>query len=227
VRLQNRRVLGSTGMVALTAGAALLLAGCGAGQITQTATQQPAVNGAYAQVKTLVLRDAALEFPPTGQAYTAGSPASLTLRIINQGAQDDELLSVSSPAADSATVTGSNVIVAGHTLVIGPVDQPEATGDSNAPVAPSTTPAAPSTTPTTPGTGTSSSSSDSSSATSPSSPASSISAAPITVGKATVVLQGLKQAVWSGQTINVVFTFRDAGPVTVAMPIAAPTAAAS
>jgi copper(I)-binding protein len=227
VRLQNRRVLGSTGMVALTAGAALLLAGCGAGQITQTATQQPAVNGAYAQVKTLVLRDAALEFPPTGQAYTAGSPASLTLRIINQGAQDDELLSVSSPAADSATVTGSNVIVAGHTLVIGPVDQPEATGDSNAPVAPSTTPAAPSTTPTTPGTGTSSSSSDSSSATSPSSPASSISAAPITVGKATVVLQGLKQAVWSCQTINVVFTFRDAGPVTVAMPIAAPTAAAS
>lgn len=218
MRLQNRRVLGSTGMVALAAGAALLLAGCGAGQITQTATQQPAVNGAYAQVKTLVLRDAALEFPPTGQAYSAGSSASLSLRIINQGQQDDELLSVSSPAADSATVTGSDVIVAGHTLVIGPLDQPEATGDSPAPTS---APAAPSTTPSTPDTGTSSSSS------SDAAPSSSISAAPITVGKATVVLTGLKQAVWSGQTINVVFTFRDAGPLTVALPIAAPAAAAS
>src|SRR5262245_59691477 len=50
VRLQNRRVLGVT-VSAL--GAALVLAGCGAGQITQTDTQQPAVNGTYAQVKTL------------------------------------------------------------------------------------------------------------------------------------------------------------------------------
>jgi copper(I)-binding protein len=220
VRLQNRRVLGSTGMVAVATGAALLLAGCGAGQITQTATQQPAVNGSYAQVKTLVLRDAALEFPPSGQAYAAGSSAALTLRVVNQGRSDDELLSVSSAAADSATVTGSKVVVAGHTLVIGPVDQTEATGDKTAPSA--TTEA----TPSSPETSTSTSSTDT---TSPTSPASSSTEAPpsVTVGEATVLLQGLKQPVWSGQTIKVTFTFRDAGPVTVDLPIAAPAAAAS
>jgi copper(I)-binding protein len=220
VRLQNRRVLGSTGMVALAAGAALLLAGCGAGQITQTATQEPAVNGSYAQVKTLALRNAALEFPPSGQAYPAGSSASLTLTIVNQGAQDDELLSVSSPAADSGVITGSKLVVAGNTLVIGPVGQPEATGDNPAPTG---APVSPSTAPSSPDIGTTSSS-----ATSPSSPTSpSISTSPVTVGIATVVLNGLKQAVWSGQTINVIFTFRDAGPLTVALPIAAPAAASS
>jgi copper(I)-binding protein len=217
VRLQNRRVLGSTGMVAVATGAALLLAGCGAGQITQTATQQPAVNGSYAQVKTLVLRDAALEFPPSGQAYAAGSSAALTLRVINQGPSDDELLSVSSVAADSATVTGSKVIVAGHTLVIGPVDQVEATGDQTAPSA--------STQATTSSPDTSTSSTDT---TSPTSSTSSTSVEPpVTVGEASVLLQGLKQPVWSGQTIKVTFTFRDAGPVTVDLPIAAPVAAAS
>src|SRR4030088_2700089 len=92
-RLQNRRVVGAP---VLAFAATLVLAGCGAGQITQTATQEPAINGANAQVGTLYIRNAALQFPPSGPAYRAGSSAALTLTIINGGPQDDELVGVTS-----------------------------------------------------------------------------------------------------------------------------------
>lgn len=224
MRLQNRRVLGA-GVLAL--GAVLALAGCGAGQITQTATQQPAVNGTYSQVKLLELRNAALQFPPQGQAYASGQDARLTLTIINNGRQDDTLLSVSSPAAASATIGGSKVVVAGHSLVIGPDDAVESTNEVQA------TAAAPA--PVTSGTPSSSSSSETPTGTATSSSSSSSETAPATPpgtqvpggagvkpGVGTIVLQGLKQPVWPGQNVPVTFVFKNSGPVTVEMPLAAP-----
>ncbi|MEU9688149.1 hypothetical protein [Amycolatopsis japonica] len=225
MRLQNRRVFGA-GVLAL--GAALVLAGCGAGQITQTDSQQPAVNGTYAQAKELVLRNAALQFPTEGQAYPAGAAAPLTLTIVNQGKLDDELVSVSSEAATGdAKITGAKVIVASHALVIGPSDAVESTKE----VAPTSAPAssAPA----------SSSGAPSSSSGAPSSssgaPSSSVAGtvtpsagpeqtnAPDQVGKATIVLQGLKQPVWAGQTIKVTFVFKNSGSITVDLPVAAPS----
>ena len=46
---------------------ALALAGCGAGQITQTDTQVPAVVGANAGVGAIVVRDAYIEFGEQAQ----------------------------------------------------------------------------------------------------------------------------------------------------------------
>jgi hypothetical protein len=46
--------------------------------------------------------------------------------------------------------------------------------------------------------------------------------APEVVGKATVTLPALKQPLWPGQTIKVTFVFKNAGPVTVELPVAAP-----
>jgi len=45
----------------------------------------------------------------------------------------------------------------------------------------------------------------------------------VTVGQASIVLQGLKQPVWPGQTVKVTFVFRDSGPVTIDLPVAAPS----
>lgn len=212
MRLQNRRVLGA-GVLAL--GAALVLAGCGAGQITQTDSQQPAVNGTYAQVKTIVLRDAALQYPTSGPGYAVGATPALTLTIVNQGTQDDSLVSVTTEDGTQATVGGSKAIVAGHPLVVGPDDAVESTNEVQ------TTPSsssseAPTGTTTATGTATSSSSAEA-----PSSSATP-TAAPATVGKATVTLPALKQPLWPGQTIKVTFVFQNAGPVTVELPIAAP-----
>lgn len=134
MRLQNRCVLGST-VLAFTA--ALVLAGCGAGQITQTDSQEPAVNGASAQVKTLYIRNAELQFPPTGTAYPAGSSAALSLVVINVGERDDALVSVTSDVAAGTAIQGSQVVVAGHSLVIAP---PSASVDGTAPGSSASTP---------------------------------------------------------------------------------------
>ncbi|WP_326566706.1 hypothetical protein VSH64_33255 [Amycolatopsis rhabdoformis] len=209
MRLQNRRVFGA-GVSAL--GAVLVLAGCGAGQITQTDTQQPAVNGTYATVKTLALRNVAIQYPAQGAAYSAGQSAPLTLTIANQGAKDDQLLSISSDGTQSpAQIGGATDIVAGHTLVIGPDDAVESTNEQAPPATSSSAEA--------PATGTSSTGAPSSSASASPGDGGAV-ATPLNQGTAS--LQGLKQPLWPGMTINVTFTFRDAGPITVEVPVAAP-----
>jgi copper(I)-binding protein len=224
VRLQNRRVLGA-GVLAL--GAALVLAGCGAGQITQTDSQQPAVNGTYAQVKTIVLRDVAVQYPTSGPGYPAGATPALTLTVVNQGAQDDSLVSVTTGDGAQATVGGSKDVVAGHSLVIGPDDAVESTNEVQT-TPPSSTSSSSSSAPTSTGstpTGTTSATGGptaTSTSEVPSSGAAATPTAPEVVGKATVTLPALKQPLWPGQTIKVTFVFKNAGPVTVEVPIAAP-----
>jgi copper(I)-binding protein len=224
VRLQNRRVLGA-GVLAL--GAALVLAGCGAGQITQTDSQQPAVNGTYAQVKTIVLRDVAVQYPTSGPAYPAGATPALTLTVVNQGAQDDSLVSVTTGDGTQATVGGSKDVVAGHSLVIGPDDAVESTNEVLT-TPPSSTSSSSSSAPTSTGstpTGTTSATGGptaTSTSEVPSSGAAATPTAPEVVGKATATLPALKQPLWPGQTIKVTFVFKNAGPVTVEVPIAAP-----
>ncbi|MBE8524381.1 hypothetical protein ILP97_44060 [Amycolatopsis sp. H6(2020)] len=222
MRLQNRRVLGA-GVLAL--GAALVLAGCGAGQITQTDSQQPAVNGTHAQVKTIDLRNAAVQYPKSGPGYAAGAAPALTLTIVNRGAQDDALVSVTTADGTQATIEGSKTVVAMHSLVIGPDDAVESTNEVQSTGAPTS-----SSTPTSPATPTGSSSASNSpgnlTATAtpevPSSGPAATPTAPEKAGQATVTLPALKQPLWPGQVIKVTFVFRNAGPVTVDLPVAAP-----
>ncbi|MFG1639159.1 hypothetical protein ACGFMK_02615 [Amycolatopsis sp. NPDC049252] len=228
MRLQNRRVLGA-GVLAL--GAALALAGCGAGQITQTDTQQPAVNGTHAQVKTIALRDVAVQYPPTGAGYPAGATPALNLTIVNQGMQDDTLVSVTTEDGSQATIGGSKDVVAGHSLVIGPDDAVESTNEvqptsSGAPTSSSGAPATGTSstgtsTSSTGATGTSSTGTATSSSETPSAGVTP-TAAPATVGKGTVTLPALKQPLWPGQVVKVTFVFKNAGPVVVDVPVAAP-----
>lgn len=85
----------------VVAGAALCLAvsGCSAGQITQTATQVAAVNGASANGDTVALRNVYV-------AVDSGEPrsnrAELAFYAINTGAEPDRLVAIES---DAATVT--------------------------------------------------------------------------------------------------------------------------
>ncbi|ADJ50372.1 hypothetical protein AMES_8546 [Amycolatopsis mediterranei S699] len=224
MRLQNRRVLGA-GVLAL--GAALALAGCGAGQITQTASQQPAVNGTHAQVKTIDLRNAAVQYPKSGPGYPAGATPALTLTIVNRGGQDDSLVSVTTEDGTQATIAGSKTVVAMHSLVIGPDDATESTNEvqptssgapssSSAPTS-SSTPTGSSSASNSPGSLTATATSEV-----PSSGPAATPTAPEKVGQATVTLPALKQPLWPGQVIKVTFVFRNAGPVTVELPVAAP-----
>ncbi|GLY68521.1 copper chaperone PCu(A)C [Amycolatopsis taiwanensis] len=170
----KRRVLSSA---VLGLGAALVLAGCGAGQITQTSTILPAADGAAGEAGSVFVRNATLVNRDTcEQAYPAGSNAPLQLTIANTGPADDELVSVSSANATSAAIEGQKTVVAGSTLVVGTANE-----------------------------------------------ANSLAGTQNRVGQANVTLNGLKSVVWPGQTIPVTFAFRDAGSVTVNLPVGAPT----
>ena len=100
---------------------ALALAGCGAGQITQTSTQVPAVAGANAGVGAVVVRDAYIEFGEQAQGaniYPRGGAAPLKMSIVNTGIQPDRLVSASSPAAASVAISGDAEVPPGRVLLI-------------------------------------------------------------------------------------------------------------
>ncbi|WP_459548968.1 hypothetical protein [Nocardia sp. X0981] len=84
-------------VAALAAGAALALSGCSAGQISQTADQDAAINGSAAEIGTIALRNVHIVYPgdESPQNNTKGGRAALALSIVNTGETvTDELTSV-------------------------------------------------------------------------------------------------------------------------------------
>ncbi|OZC47047.1 hypothetical protein CH294_13470 [Rhodococcus sp. 14-2483-1-1] len=102
--------------LALLAGGALALTACGAGQISQTATQVAAVNGNSADVGAIQLRNVHVVYPDS-QEYSIepGGTVELGFTAINSNpAEADELTGISSPEAQITIVdeaeSGSNEI---------------------------------------------------------------------------------------------------------------------
>lgn len=93
VPTRRRRMVAAA---ALAAGAALVLSGCGAGQISQTAVQVAAINGNTANAGDIALRNVHIVFPGSGTTtHTTGGKAALALSIVNNGAVGtDELTGV-------------------------------------------------------------------------------------------------------------------------------------
>lgn len=114
------------GAVVLGLGAVLLLAGCGAGQITQTDTQVAAVNGAPANVGKLAIRNAEVIVPNGAGArgLPPGADAGVRMSIINQGTVADKLRSVRTGVASSVSVAGETTVAGENTLVLGPDKRP-------------------------------------------------------------------------------------------------------
>ena len=112
--------------VALLIGAvvgSIVLGGCGAGQIAQTAQQSN--NGGGADVGTgdaVLVRGAQIVFgagAEGGAVYRAGGRAPVAMRVINQSVRDDRLVSASSPVAASVQITGPTDLPAGVQMVVG------------------------------------------------------------------------------------------------------------
>jgi copper(I)-binding protein len=118
-----------TSVVALAAcglSAAIVLSGCGAGQISQTATQNPAVNGALAWVGNpasgIALRNVHLRAPQTADFVRPGDQAELLFVAINESTENpDRLVSITSDIG-TVSVTGDAQVPAGGTLVVGTPD---------------------------------------------------------------------------------------------------------
>jgi hypothetical protein len=108
------------GLTVLTG--AVVLTGCGAGAISQTADQASGVDGAHGRVGTIDVRDATIAFAGQGTTdavYRAGQTAELSATLVNSGATPDRLVKVSSPDADSGQIEGDAVIGGGRAVQVG------------------------------------------------------------------------------------------------------------
>ncbi|RZS41143.1 hypothetical protein EV193_103463 [Herbihabitans rhizosphaerae] len=212
-----------TAVVAIGLAALLGAAGCGSGQITQTDTQLPAVNGAFGQVGPIVVRNAQVAFP-NGSGHPKGGKAPLIVTIVNTGSGEARLTGVSSPAG-AAVITGDQNLPAGRAIVAGKEFFTKSSGgmvgdghgDHGA--AATTTPQ-PTTTPTTTGHAPASTGVPTSGVT-----VLPTSTTPKTViGELHIVLTDLAAPIRSGQNVPVTFEFAGIGSVTVEIPVAVPAA---
>lgn len=228
-------------MVGLGIAAALGLTGCSAGQITETDTQLPAVNGALGQAGTISLRNIQLAYPPNG-SYPQGGKATITGTIVNDGQTQDELIGLTAPVATEISVKGEPLLPPRRVLTVekgfeiasSTTSAPHSSASSS--VTPTQTPSseAPasseSSVPSTSSVATTSSEAPAgasqSGAAGPTLPTVSTTtqtSIPLDRGEIVITLDGLKEPVHSGKTIPITFIFRHGGSVTLAVPVAVPT----
>jgi copper(I)-binding protein len=218
----------------------VVLGGCAAGQVAQTAYQANSATGATVTQNGIAIRDAQVAFgnAPEGAAvHPAGGTAPIEMHIVNQSTQDDRLLSASSPAAASVQISGQTDLPAGVAMVVGGEtgtagqNAPGSTDEPLPPLAGATTP--PTSEPR-PSAGASSSAEPSD--LSPTGSASPSGEAPVaglqppppikSVVPSTrytqVVLTGLREDVRAGLKYDIVLTFERAGQVHVSLPVGYP-----
>ncbi len=104
--------------------ATVLASGCAAGQIAQTAEEQPGVPGAQATLGDVQLHNITIAYPNNG-AYQPGSTGRLNFVVVNNGKQADHLVGVSSGAARSVQISGPD----GNKIQIGPQSSVNVYGD--------------------------------------------------------------------------------------------------
>jgi copper(I)-binding protein len=107
---------------------ATTLAGCGAGQISQTANQEPAVNGTTGTVNNITLRNVHIQAVETGDALEPGRSVDLMFIASNLSPDSpDQLVGITSDIG-SVSVTGNTAVPAGGILVVGAPDGVTALG---------------------------------------------------------------------------------------------------
>lgn len=118
----------------LVALVAALLSGCGAGQVSQMAVEEPAVNGNKVTFNNVALRDIRMQAVQTGDFLQPGRTVELVLVAVNQSPDvPDRLVGITSDIGP-VTVSGDARLPAGGMLFIGtPEGQKVAPGpiDSN------------------------------------------------------------------------------------------------
>ena len=92
-------------LIAGAAGVAALLAGCGTGQQTHTASKEPSVPGVNVTVGDIDLRNLQVTYPGREtRVYPQGGNAPLEIRIFNNGTSTYTLTEVTTDAAESVVL---------------------------------------------------------------------------------------------------------------------------
>lgn len=121
-RFKPRTSAITAGLTACGLAAAVALSGCGAGQISQTATQEPAVNGTSANIGNISLRNIHLRAVQSSDYVQPGSEVELIFVAANDSPEeDDKLVSITSDVG-TVTLTGDATVPASGVLVVGVPD---------------------------------------------------------------------------------------------------------
>jgi copper(I)-binding protein len=101
---------------------AVVLSGCGAGQVSQTATQQAAVNGTSANIGQISVRNAHIRATQTTDYVEPGREVELLFVSSNDSPDvNDKLVSITSDVG-TVSLTGNTSLPASGTLVVGAPD---------------------------------------------------------------------------------------------------------
>ena len=118
-RAKSKRPAFQAGLVAAVLIAATVT-GCSAGQQSQTATQEPAVNGASGGNGTVALRDVRIRAEIPGAALAPGESVDLLFVAVNQSQTDNNKLTGITSDIGTVTLTpASPEIPARHSLMVG------------------------------------------------------------------------------------------------------------
>ncbi|UOX99966.1 hypothetical protein [Blastococcus sp. PRF04-17] len=98
--MTRTRRAGTVAALLLTSAA---LSACGAGQVTQTATQDRDRTGGHSRIGDITIRAVQLAYPADG-VHDPGDPVELTMAIVNSGRDADELIGVIGDPFTGATV---------------------------------------------------------------------------------------------------------------------------
>jgi hypothetical protein len=112
----------SAKLAALAAGALIgagAIAGCSAGQVSQTSMQQSAVDGNQAVINNVALRNVRIQALQTGDFLRPGSTVDLVLVAVNQSPDvTDKLVGITTDIG-KVTVTGDPTLHASGVLFVG------------------------------------------------------------------------------------------------------------
>nr|WP_232070846.1 hypothetical protein [Mycobacterium lacus] len=116
------RLPASAARVTVVGLVAVALGGCSAGQISQSASQEPAVNGNRVTINNVALRDIRIQAVQTSDFLRPGRAVDLVLVAINQSPDvPDRLMGITSDIG-TVTVTGDARLPAGGMLFVGTPD---------------------------------------------------------------------------------------------------------
>lgn len=117
-RLTKRLTVASAGLAVC----GLVLTGCGAGQISQTADQESAVNGATATINNIALRNVHLQAVQSSDYLKPGKSVDLNFVAANTSPDvNDKLVGIRSDYGLVA-IAGDTDVAAGNSLVVGTPD---------------------------------------------------------------------------------------------------------
>lgn len=122
VSMDSRRTAARIGLAAAGLVVAATLAGCGAGQVSQVATQEPAVNGTLGNLGPIALRNVHIQAVETGDALEPGSDVPLILAVANSSPDvNDRLVGITTDVGE-VTLTGNTEVPAQGLLAVGVPD---------------------------------------------------------------------------------------------------------